>query len=68
MLLNLREEDELLTTVTHNLDDLEKFLEDVRAWAHSQNTWTLEGTILLPPGDALLAEKFAAVVALHRVL
>jgi len=68
MVFNLREKDKVLACVAHDFDDLEELLEHMRAWPHSQDTWALEGAILLPTGDAFLAEEFPAVVALHRVL
>ena len=38
------------------------------ALPRSQDPRALEGTVLLPPGDALLAEELPAVLALHRLL
>jgi hypothetical protein len=68
MVFNFREKDKVLAGVAHNFDDLEELLEYMGAWPHSQDPWALEGAILLPTGDAFLAEEFSAVVALHRVL
>ena len=68
MVFNLREKDKVLACVAHNFDNLEELLEHMRAWSHSQDTWALEGAILLPTGDAFFTEEFPAVVTFHRVL
>ena len=68
MVLDFGEKDQILASVAHDFDDLKEFLEDMRAWPHSQDPWTLEGAILLPSGYAFLTEEFPTVVALHRVL
>lgn len=68
MVFNLGEKDKVLARVAHDLDDLKEFLEDMRAWPHSQDPRALEGAILLPSGNAFFTEELPAVVALHRVL
>lgn len=68
MLFYLRKENQFFTGVTNDLDDLEEFLKNVAAWTNSQDAWALEGAILLPARDALLAEKLPAVVTLHWIL
>ena len=66
--LDLCEEHKLLAVVASHADDLEELLQNVRALPRSQDPRALEWTVLLPPGDALLAEELTAVLALHRLL
>ena len=50
-----------------DLKYLNELLKYVRAWSNSQWAWTLEGTLLLPPGNAFLAEKLSAIITFHRI-
>ncbi len=54
--------------MTYDLDNFEEFVKHMRARTHAELPRTLEGTVLLPARDALFAEKFSAVITLHRVL
>ena len=50
-----------------NLEQVDKFFQNVRGWPHAHGTRTLEGAALLPPTDAFFAEKLSTVVALDGV-
>ena len=67
MLVNQWEKNEFTTRLTVDLEYVDELLEDVAAWTHSQDAWTLEWTVFLPALNACFAEEFAAIVTFHRL-
>ena len=51
--------------MTRYLENLDKFLKNMRAWSYSKWTGTLEWTLLLPFRNTEFAEKFSAIVTFH---
>ena len=67
MLTDEREKNLVGTCATIDLQDVNKFLENVGAWPDSQLAWTLEWTIFLPFFDAPSTEKFTTIITLFRL-
>ena len=62
-----REEHQLITVVTGDLQNLDELLQDVGARTDPQLARALVGTVLGPLLNTLLAKQLPAVVAFHRV-
>lgn len=67
VLLDLREEHQLITEMAADLEYLNELLQNMRAWPHPQLARALEWATLGPLSDARLAKELPTVVALHGV-
>lgn len=67
VVFNPREEHQLITVVTGDLQNLDELLQDVGARTDPQLARALVGTVLGPLLNTLLAKQLPAVVAFHRV-
>ena len=67
VLIDQREENQLMTRLTCHLEYVNELLENVTAGTHAQDSRALERTVFLPLLDAGFAESVAAVVTLHRL-
>jgi len=65
VLVDQGKQHKFIAVLARDLEDVDEFLENVRAGSNSQDSRALEGTVLLPFFDATFAEELSTVVTLH---
>ena len=67
MFLDLAEEHQFFAIVARDLQDLDKFTQNMTTRSHPQLPWTLEWAALGPLGNAILAEELPAIITFHWI-